>query len=377
MSEYQYYEFRTIHRSLTEKERKEVSSLSSRTTATANSAVFVYNYSDFGHDEKEVLKKYFDAMLYVSNFSSKRLLFKYPSNLINETEMAKYCDKEALSLHKAGENVILDISLDDDEGGDDWIEGEGMLDGLLPLYSDILNGDYRALYIVWLFNAAKQADYDEKHLKKKEPPIPKNLNYLTPALLDFIDFVEIDDDLLTVAASISEELEETSQNFDYLPFIEKLSNKDKNDFLYRLLENENMLSAKFKRYLDEANKTVSVSTTSKQQIRTVGDILEQVEILKNKAKEQKRIAAGNARLKKLADLESKQTELWISVKRFIAEKNTKSYDQAINTLKDLLLLAKHKDTIQEFEKKVHDIMQSYSNLSSLIRKIKDAKLIKI
>ena len=376
MSEYQYYEFRTINRRLTEKERNEVSGLSSRTTATSTGAVFVYNYSDFRHDEREVLKKYFEAMIYVSNFGTKRLLFKFPRNLINETEILKYCDKEALTLDKADENVILDISLDDDEGGDDWVEGEGMLDGLLPLYNDILNGDYRSLYIVWLFSAAKQADDDEKYLKKQEPPIPKNLNNLSPVLLDFIDFVEIDDDLLTVAASISEDIDETEQNTDYLPLIENLSNKEKTDFLYRLLEDENMLSAKFKRFLDDSNGNPSISTISNQQTRTIGDILEQVEIRKNKAKEQKRIAAEKNRLKKLAELEKNQTELWISVKRLIADKNAKSYDQAIETMKDLLLLAKHKGTIPEFESKVRDIMQQYSSLSSLIRKIKDAKLVK-
>ena len=47
MSEYQYYEFRKIESSLSDKAMQEISDLSSRAQVSKNSASFTYNYGDF------------------------------------------------------------------------------------------------------------------------------------------------------------------------------------------------------------------------------------------------------------------------------------------------------------------------------------------
>ena len=41
------------------------------------------------------------------------------------------------------------MDLSEEEGGG-WIEGEGSLSGLIPLRNDILQGDYRSVYLAWL-----------------------------------------------------------------------------------------------------------------------------------------------------------------------------------------------------------------------------------
>jgi len=47
MSEFQIYQFKSIDRLLTDAERKEIGSWSSRTKPTATSATFTYAYGDF------------------------------------------------------------------------------------------------------------------------------------------------------------------------------------------------------------------------------------------------------------------------------------------------------------------------------------------
>ena len=84
MSGYQYYEFQAIDRPLTAGERKEVSSWSSRTEATATQATFVYHYGDFPEDQREVVEKYFEAMLYVSNWGTRQLLFRFPRAIVDQ-----------------------------------------------------------------------------------------------------------------------------------------------------------------------------------------------------------------------------------------------------------------------------------------------------
>jgi hypothetical protein len=66
MSEYQYYEFCAIDQPLSDKQRKEISSLSSRAHVTSHKASFVYHYSDFRGDEKKLMEEHFDMMLYMA-----------------------------------------------------------------------------------------------------------------------------------------------------------------------------------------------------------------------------------------------------------------------------------------------------------------------
>ena len=67
MSEYQFYEFQILDRRLTDTEMAEVGKLSSRPEITAHSAIFTYNYGDFRGNPHQLMEKYFDAMLYMTN----------------------------------------------------------------------------------------------------------------------------------------------------------------------------------------------------------------------------------------------------------------------------------------------------------------------
>ncbi|MBI5714470.1 MAG: hypothetical protein HZC38_13765 [Chloroflexi bacterium] len=59
MSEYQYYEWQTLDRPLTEEEQDAVNGLSSHIDVSSTNAVVTYEWSDFKHDPLKVLAKYF------------------------------------------------------------------------------------------------------------------------------------------------------------------------------------------------------------------------------------------------------------------------------------------------------------------------------
>ncbi|MBL0701999.1 MAG: hypothetical protein JJV91_00790 [Desulfosarcina sp.] len=81
MSEYQYYEFRAIDTPLAESQKAEVSRLSSRAYVTSHSATFVYNYSDFSGNTEKLMATYFDSMLYMANWGTRQLIFRFPVTL--------------------------------------------------------------------------------------------------------------------------------------------------------------------------------------------------------------------------------------------------------------------------------------------------------
>ena len=116
MSEYQYYEFQAIDRPLTREEQDAVGSLSSRTHPTATHAVFTYSYSDFRGDPLRVLAAYYDAMLYMANWGSRRLAFRLPRAVVDAERLARYCVGYAITVTSHEDHLILDINFAESEG---------------------------------------------------------------------------------------------------------------------------------------------------------------------------------------------------------------------------------------------------------------------
>lgn len=115
MSEYQYYEFHTLDRPLTPEAQAEMHRLSSRVNLTATSASFVYHYADFRGDSRRVLADYFDAMLYITNWGVRQLMFRFPTHIIPDDMMKAYQVADSLEWAVEGEYVILKIEIREEE----------------------------------------------------------------------------------------------------------------------------------------------------------------------------------------------------------------------------------------------------------------------
>lgn len=61
MSTYQYYEFQAIDRPLTAEEQQAVAHLSSRVEPHPRQAVFVYHWSGFPGNSREILARYYEC----------------------------------------------------------------------------------------------------------------------------------------------------------------------------------------------------------------------------------------------------------------------------------------------------------------------------
>lgn len=199
MSEYQYYEFQALDRKLTQADQTYLETLSSRVNLTATRASFVYNYSDFRGDPMKVLDRCFDMMLYVANFGIRRLMFRFPKQLVDPTLFEPYCVEDCITISNTAKSIILDLEFNS-EDYHLWLEeGENSLRDLVPLRDNLMQGDFRCLYLAWLRSGFN--DYTEVAPEEAiEPPVPTNLKKLTPALNAFADFLMIDQDLITAAA---------------------------------------------------------------------------------------------------------------------------------------------------------------------------------
>jgi len=119
---------------------------------TSTHAIVTYSWGDFKHDARKVLLQYFDAMLYLANWGTRRLIFRFPKSVIDHNSIRPYCREDFLSLDLDGSYCTLEFSLDDEEGDCDWVEGEGNALGNL-------GNAYAALG-----EARKAIEFYEKHM---------------------------------------------------------------------------------------------------------------------------------------------------------------------------------------------------------------------
>jgi hypothetical protein len=68
MSAYQFYEFLAVDRPLNDRQQAEVHSLSTRARITATSFVNEYHWGNFRGDPNRMMKRYYDAHLYLANW---------------------------------------------------------------------------------------------------------------------------------------------------------------------------------------------------------------------------------------------------------------------------------------------------------------------
>lgn len=369
MSTYQYYEFQAIDRPLTEEAQQAVAELSSRVEPHPRQAIFVYHYSNFRGDPEKILAKYYDAMLYMANWGSRQLMFRFPLSALDLGEVQAYCQplivQDYLSLSTVGEYAFLDIAFHP-EGSYDWVEGEGWLPAMLSLRDDILQGDYRVLYLAWL----RVMEFEDLLDSVPEPPVPPGLKKLSPALRSFIDFFEIDGMLVQVAAGASGQ--QRMESLDWLRrAIAQLSREERDAFLIRLAQREASLSAKLNRRLRQVAPLPEPVVSSR---RTVGQLVQETEE-RHKREHQRRVAEAEAkRIRELEALAERESETWTEVFALIEQMQAKPYAKAVRLLGKLRDLAEYQGEEAAFQQRLNGLYEQYSRRSALLQRLREAGL---
>ena len=383
MSGFEMHRFRTIDRDFTPTERKEIDSWSSRFSPTSNSATFIYHYGSFKKNVNQVFPKYFDAMLYVDSWGTKQVMFRFPQNLVKWTDLTMFTNiygETYLDFRKAGDYIIMDLCWHNEEGGE-WIEEEDyILDPLLPLREEILNGDYRSLYLGWLMVEEKKRvnweedEYEEEDDKEDDlPPVPANLKRQNATHQYLMQIFEMDT-MLVEAATIASP-ENLKQELDYPSLILQLSDEEKNSFLLQFLKREARTEIKLHKRL--------AALDGKNANRVFGESLkweELYEIAQQKAEEAleiQRQAEQKAHYQKMKKLQSEQAALWSSVEKNLALKNSRGYDKVANILADLRDLAIFEDKLISFEQHLDDVLESYRRSGALLRRLRDKGIIRV
>jgi hypothetical protein len=368
MSEYQYYEFQAIDRPLTAKEQAEIKELSSRVKLTPTQAIFLYNYGDFRNKPEEVVVKYFDMMFYIANWGSWRLIFRFPKAIVDPKLFQTYALRNTITITETSKYVVLDLAIHQEEGVSGWVEGEGWLSQLLPLREELLAGDLRLLYLVWLKVAPELVGYvlDEDPI---EPSIPANLSQLSPPLKAFIELVELDPELVAAAAQASPKRQKDAE-VSLEDSLSMLSAVERQNFLLKLVRREPHVDLQLINRLKElAGKGKSLPQFT-EGYRRLSELQSIVDNVKSEWEEREQERARKQRVKELEILASKEAQIWKKVVDLIELKQAKPYDEATALLKDLRDLAVDRGRLPEFNERFANIKSEYSNRSALMTRFR-------
>jgi len=386
MSEYQYHEWQSIDRVLTSAEQSAVDGLSSHIEVSSSRAVVTYQWSDFRHDPKDVLLKYFDAYLYWANWGSLRLMFRFPKGLLDSAELEPYCIDDSISVETVGNHQVIDLNFDSQDSGD-WDEGNAELSQFIQLRADLLEGDYRLLYLAWLKEMAQDEssddesdemigsedednemvdaeDDDDDPISDREPPVPPGLKKLSPPLENFVETFGIDPFLIQAAAEASPDANKALA-VDYRTLISQLPREECDIFLTRLAEGDPSVGLALRKRL---KTTLPRQHQLPAEPRTIHELLWRAKQLEKAENKRQAEATRKKHIAKMKDLAEREAQVWQQVDSMLADgrKIASVYDGATAILESLYELAEYQDSRESFHFHLNLLVEKYSSRPSLI-----------
>ena len=371
MSEYQYYEFQAIDRPLNGAAREALRELSTRARITATSFTNAYEWGDFKGDPARLMEGWFDLHLYLANWGSRRLMIRLPKRLVDLSRLNGILGEiDEVTVRVAGENLTFDIAREELEPGEDWDDGSGWLAALAPLRADLLAGDLRLCYLVWLMAVdAGEAAADDLE------PMP-GIGPITGPLGAFADFFGLDPDLVSAAAEGIAEAHAISSD-TARETIASMTDREKTEMLLRLHEGDLHLAAEWRAAVRGRMTLMAASPVA---ARTVGELLARAGAIRvarertaaeRSAAERRRQAeeAEKARQVRLVAIAQRGEGVWRDVETEIARGNASSYDKAAGLLRDLRAVADERGMMPDFTKRLGAIRERHARKARFIERL--------
>lgn len=335
MSEHQVVAFRAIDGPVSTKDLKFMQKQSSRAEITPWTFDNEYHYGDFHGDAEEMLRRGYDLHLHYANFGTRTLMIRLPNGLPDKKAAAPYLTANGVQFvkDKQGAGGILSISpFHEPDDLDEIWEVDELLEELLPLRAEILNGDLRPLYLAHL---AMACDQNHPRDKTKEAPVPAGLEKLTPAQTALAELYEIGDYLIAAAAQQSPPLPSVNEpRTDYAGWLEGQPTQKKDEWLAQLMADPN--SSVRKEILAKFRQSTEVSVwPTVPASRTIAELLATEADLFKKAKQKKDKAAELARARKRAAMVADPAPTLLETERLAAIGGTDSFNQAATLLAEL------------------------------------------
>jgi hypothetical protein len=368
MSEYQYYEFQAIDRPLDRAAQQALRAISSRARITATSFTNHYEWGDLKADPRDLVARWFDLHLYLANWGSRRLIMRLPKRLLNREDIDPFlCQIDWVEIITSGDGLVFDISRYELEPDDYSDDGAGWLAALAPLRGDVLAGDFRLFYLLWL------AAVEDGVVADDEIEPLQGIGPLTGALEAFANFFLIDPDLVQAAAELEAD-EAAMSKADLRRALAEMSERDKTELLLRLADGEAHVGAELKKALRKQDQGVSASRRTAGTLRARAQAIAEARahaLAKRLEAERRRLAKEEekARRVRLDALRRRGVSVWREIEAEIERRNAPGYDRAASLLADLQTLAAEQNDRQDFQSRLASIRARHEKKGKFIERL--------
>ena len=244
MSEYQYITFRAIDSAVSKKNLAYMRRQSTRAEIGPRSFINEYTFGDFHGNAMEMLRRGYDIHLHYANYGLRSLYFRLPQGLPDSKAAKPYLDGESIRFVKdregRGGTLAIEPCYEPGDLEELW-EFEELIDDLVPLRSEITEGDLRPLYLAHL---AVSCDCNHDPEETVEAPVPGGLNQLTTPQRALATLYELRDALIAAAGQEFGPLPSKGERpAEYIQWISQQPEANKNAWLTALMNGSNSSAA--------------------------------------------------------------------------------------------------------------------------------------
>jgi hypothetical protein len=335
MSEYQYIAFRAIDKAVSEKNLAYMRQQSSRAEITPWSFENEYHYGDFHGNASEMLRRGYDIHLHYANFGIRTLLIRLPYGFPDARAAKPYLAGDSLRFLKdkngPGGTLAIEPYYEPGDLDELWDLGE-ILDRLVPLRTEILDGDLRPLYLAHLA-AAHDGNHDPE--ETIEAPVPAGLSKPTNSQRALAEFYGLSEALIAAASQESGPLPATEdQRAQYAKWLAEQPEATKDSWLVELLSDSgSSVRSKIRAQFEKAASKQSWPTV--QADRTVAQLEAAAEEIERERKKESAAKAARQRAKRLQKMAADPTPFLRETERLVSQRSTDAYQQVSETLADL------------------------------------------
>ena len=365
LSEYQYYEFQAIDRPLNETDRQALRAMSTRARITATSFANEYHWGSLKGSPGRMMERWFDLHLYLANWGTRRLMIRLPQRLVARPRLDRLLHNvEIARVSESGENLIVDIQYDGEPHYTDQDDDTDCLAAMAPLRTDVLAGDWRLFYLLWL------TEVESGRLDNGDTEPLRGIGPLTGALKAFADLFSIDPDLVQAAAESSLHGNGAGlSDATVRATVAAIPEREKVELLCRLVSGDPHVAGEVGCRVREAAAAAAGEAAAGR--RTVADLRTRAAEIRN----QREVAAAERReaerRSRLATVRQRGVAVWREVETEVQKRQANGYDRALALLLELRALAQEDDTMAAFSDRVRSLRDRHSRKLRFIERLRE------
>jgi hypothetical protein len=335
MSEYQYIGFRACEKPVSDKDLAYMRKQSSRAEITPWSFDNECHYGDFHGDALAMLRRGYDIHLHYANFGIRKLLIHLPHDLPSTPGAKPYFGEGGLEFlkDKQGQGGILSINPYYEPGDQDelWDVNE-VLDRLVPLRAEILEGDLRPLYLAHL---AILCDKEHDPEETTEGPVPAGLGKLTAAQQALTELFALGDAFIAAAAEGNQgrPMQEDPGEL-HTRWLQGLPQATKDAWLLEWLADAHS-SARSEMLAEFRKSRPMAGWPTVQRNRTIAELETAAEDIHEHGVRKAAEKAARQRAQRLAGMAADPTPTLRETERLVKVRSRDSYSEIATLLKDL------------------------------------------